>query len=254
MSQPPSGSQISPKASSVLGPPPMSGIPLLHSPTHSVFNVSNKAQYISLLSHASYNPSQTPWIVDLGATDHMVCDATPLTSVFSKVNSVVRLPNGESAPITHKGTIHITEHLILSDVLVVPSFTFNLISASKLTKTMGYCLIILAGLCFIQALPTWMKIALARECDGLFYLSPPYKPPFKFRKQNLEPSVTFPADCKAHSAKSHVSSLSCNDFDIWHYRLGHLSKDRLSSIGKFSLEVDSSHDKHCTVCPLAKQK
>ena len=73
----------------------------------------------------------------------------------------MQLPNGEYVPVTHKGTIQLTKHLILTNILMVPSFTFNLISASKLTMTMKYCLIILDGLCFIQVLPIWVTIGLA---------------------------------------------------------------------------------------------
>jgi hypothetical protein len=258
LSQPPSGNQSSHQASSVLGPPPMSGISLPYSSNHSIFNVFHEPQYFSLLSHTPHDPSQSPWIIDSGATDHMVCSVTLLTSISCQLNSVVQLPNGESVPVTHKGTIQLTEHLILTDVLVVPSFTFNLISASKLTKTMKYCLIILAGLCFIQVLPIWMTIGLAKERDGLFYFSPSYKLHSKCQKQtsteNHRPTIAIPPHCKAHGAESHISSFPCNDFDLWHYRLGHLSKERLDIIQQSFSDVNSSDYQHCTVCPLAKQK
>jgi hypothetical protein len=89
-----------------------------------------------LLSYTPHNPSQSP--IDSGATSHMACSVTLLTSIYCQVNSIVQLLNGESVPITYKGTILLTEHLILTDVLVVPSFVFNLISTSKLTKTIKY--------------------------------------------------------------------------------------------------------------------
>jgi hypothetical protein len=60
--------------------------------------------------------------------------------------------------------------LYLTNVLCVPSFSFNLISASKLTKNVKCHLIFLAGFCFIQNLLTWKTIGLGKENGSLFHL------------------------------------------------------------------------------------
>jgi hypothetical protein len=44
----------------------------------------------------------------------------------------VKLPNGQFVEVTHIGTVKISESFILTNVLCVPSFSFNLISVSKL--------------------------------------------------------------------------------------------------------------------------
>jgi len=82
------------------------------------------------------------WIIDTGATDHMVYSVTQFTSITSIVNTCV----------SHVGTVHISSTLVLTDVLRVPSFGFNLISMSKLTKTLFCCLMFLGHCCFVQDL------------------------------------------------------------------------------------------------------
>jgi hypothetical protein len=83
---------------------------------------------------------------------------------------------------------------------------------------MKCCLIILAGLCFIQVLPIWMTTGLAKECDDLFYFSPSYKLHLKCQKQssrqNHTLTIAIPPHCKTHGAESHISSFPCNDFDL----------------------------------------
>jgi hypothetical protein len=100
--------------------------------THSVF-----ASFLSLPQQSSItNPATTPWIIDTGATDHMICSTSFFTSITSVVSKSVRLPNGQFASVTHIGIINISECFVLIDVLCIPSFSFNLISISKLIKTL----------------------------------------------------------------------------------------------------------------------
>jgi hypothetical protein len=46
-----------------------------------------------------------PWIIDTGATNHMVCSISLLTTITSIVDKHVRLPNGNLAAVTHIGTV-----------------------------------------------------------------------------------------------------------------------------------------------------
>ena len=74
------------------------------------------------------------WVLDTGATNHIICSVSLLTSVTTLTQCVVELPNGESAQVTHIGTVKLSTTLILDHVLCVPSFSFNLLSISKLTQ------------------------------------------------------------------------------------------------------------------------
>ncbi|KAK6131665.1 hypothetical protein DH2020_034572 [Rehmannia glutinosa] len=90
-----------------------------------------------------------PWIVDTGAIDHMVCSPDFFTSPPSPYNSRVNLPNGDKVQVTSKGTIQLTPTIQLADVLYIPSFHFNLISISKLTKHSSSCVTILNNVCYL---------------------------------------------------------------------------------------------------------
>ena len=92
--------------------------------THSIFS----AQVIDSQCFKSNS-----WIIDTGAIDHMVHSVSQLTTITSIVHSCVYLPNGEKVVVTHIGTVQIYSTLTLTNVLCVPSFSFNLISVSKLT-------------------------------------------------------------------------------------------------------------------------
>jgi hypothetical protein len=115
--------------------------------SHSVF-----ASSTSLLQQTSFtNSIHAPWIIDTGATDHMICIVSLFTTITVVVSRTVRLPNGQSASVTHIGTVRISESFILTDVLCVPSFSFNLISVSKLIKMMHCCLIFFVSILFYSA-------------------------------------------------------------------------------------------------------
>lgn len=105
--------------------------------------------------------SDPPWILDSGATDHILCSTSAFT-ISSAISSTVRLPNGTSVSVTHVGSIQLTPSLILTNVLCVPTFHFDLISVSQLTKSHIYCLMI-SRYCFIQDRSSWKAIGLCEQ-------------------------------------------------------------------------------------------
>ena len=90
------------------------------------------------------------WVLDTGATDHIIDSTSLFTKITSSISSFVHFPNGEKVLVTHIGTIQLTSTLILEDVICVLAFTFNRISMSKLTKSLSCCLVFLSNYCFIQ--------------------------------------------------------------------------------------------------------
>uniref|UniRef100_A0A2N9GXX7 Retrotransposon Copia-like N-terminal domain-containing protein n=1 Tax=Fagus sylvatica TaxID=28930 RepID=A0A2N9GXX7_FAGSY len=137
---------------------------ILHSPKHTVFSTK-------IVNRNAY--SNGTWVIDTGATDHMVYSTKLFTKITSTIHTTVELPNGESALVTHIGTVKISESLILADVLCVPSFSFNLISVSKLTSSLNCCIFFLSNLCFIQDLVKWKLIGRGKEKEGLYLLEAP---------------------------------------------------------------------------------
>lgn len=55
--------------------------------------------------------SSIPWVMDTGATDHMVCLVSFLTTIKSKISQSVALPNGTMALATHIESFRITDNL-----------------------------------------------------------------------------------------------------------------------------------------------
>jgi hypothetical protein len=132
--------------------PSMSGIATcLSSSTHKVFDITN-----------------VPWIIDTGATDHMICSTVFFTQITATVSYNVKLPNGQEIPVTHIDTVKLSNLITLENVLCVPSFTFNLLSAPTLTKSICCCFIFLSNVCFLQDLMSWTTIGLGEMKNGLY--------------------------------------------------------------------------------------
>ena len=76
------------------------------------------------------------WIVDSGANQHMTASESLLkdTVDVSKLNLLVKHPNGTSAKIQKIGNMHLSNNVTLFDVFVVPDFNVNLLSVHKLCK------------------------------------------------------------------------------------------------------------------------
>lgn len=118
-------------ANSVLNPNILSSITLPYDPfiysqglsmQHSIFA-------INLVNRTSYG--NETWILDTGATDHIIHSITLFTKITSSTPTFVQLPNGEKAIVIHIGTIQVTSTLVLENVLCVPSFIFNMILVSN---------------------------------------------------------------------------------------------------------------------------
>ena len=202
-----------------------SGLPFISNLKHSIFSAKlvNKDMF-----------SSTGWVIDTGATNHMVHLVSFFTTITFTLNTHVNLPNGEIALVTHVGTVKIIETLVLYDVLCVPTFSFNLISMSKLAKSVLCCLIFLETFCFIQDLIHWSTIGLGREYNGLYLLE---------ESKSISSSIS--AVLSVNKVQPHV----------WHLRLGHLSNAKLAlmKFNKVSLH-DFVNNFHCDICPIAKQK
>jgi len=75
------------------------------------------------------------WIIDSNASDHITPNLDILTSVQKlSIPGFITMPNGKHSRIAHIGSLQLTPTLLLTNVLHVPDFQFNLLSASKLCK------------------------------------------------------------------------------------------------------------------------
>lgn len=165
-----------------------------------------------------------------------------LTNILSIVHVKVRLPNNQHVFATDIGTVNIQSGLVLIDVLYIPQFSVNLISASKLTSAISCCLSFLNDHCYIQDLLQWRMIEVAKIFEGLYHL-------LQTTDALLDSSPTaFFVSCNQSSYKPSF---------LWHCQLGHLSDFRLQLI-KHVLLSHSSHilqtPSHCSIGHLSKHK
>ena len=89
-------------------------------------------------SHTAFTANKggmRPWIVDTGASDHMIGDAALLQNYKpSSGHLSIRIVDGSNSKIAGTGSIQLTKELHLNSVLYVPNLDCNLLSISKLTR------------------------------------------------------------------------------------------------------------------------
>lgn len=77
-----------------------------------ILNPKHNVDDHSIFSPYSFDIStlhSDDWIIDSGATDHMVPSIAP--------HITVKLPNGESVIVTHTGTVQLSASIVLENVL-----------------------------------------------------------------------------------------------------------------------------------------
>jgi hypothetical protein len=193
---------------------------------------------ISFSCHTNSSPQNNfTWILDTGATDHMICSPILFESiVLPKIQNQVHLPNGQKVPIAFTGTVKFSPDIILNNAFYVPSFNINLIYVSRLTADNTIGLFFLHTKCFLQNLSKWRTIGLAEAESGLYHIHKP-------------------SDQSTESSPPRSIIKSCIvATDLWHLRLGHIPISKLNLLNKIDSSVTSTGKSICDICPLAKQK
>ena len=70
--------------------------PLASNLKHSIF-------FAKLVNRSAFGGST--WVLDTSASDHIACSVSLFQSYIAVSHCVVELPNGESAHVTHIGTV-----------------------------------------------------------------------------------------------------------------------------------------------------
>jgi len=109
------------------------------------------------------------WIIDSGATDHI----TPHLHLFQSFIPVSRpcfitLPNGKNVQVQNIGTVALNTNIMLQDVLHVPKFHFNLLSASKLAKHLSSNVVFTPTCCSLQDHLRNNQLVLGNETAGMY--------------------------------------------------------------------------------------
>ena len=90
-------------------------------------------------TYTCFISSSSTWVIDSGATNRMTCNSSLFIMFQSHPStSFVALADGLTSCVLGSGIIHLTSLITLISVLCLPNFSFNLISASKLTRMLNY--------------------------------------------------------------------------------------------------------------------
>ena len=117
--------------------------------------------------------SSSEWVIDSGATDHMIGNSSIFSTFQSQpLPSTITLADGSHSCVLGSGTIVPTPSFPLTSVLSLPNFSFNLMSVSKLTRTLKCYISFFPDFCLFQDLMTKQIIGRGREFKGLYILDP----------------------------------------------------------------------------------
>lgn len=163
------------------------------------------------------------WVLDSGASDHLTGNPSFFSNLSSpKTTHHVTLANGSKVQATGVGQTSPLPTLPLSSVLLVPGCAFNLISISKLTKSLGCAITFTSDSFFIQDRSTGRMIGAGSESHGLYYLQQP---------------------------SSAICAAAAESPSLLHRRLGHPSLDKLKKMVPYLSQLESLE---CESCQLGK--
>ncbi|KAJ9675922.1 hypothetical protein PVL29_024745 [Vitis rotundifolia] len=159
----------------------------------SVAFVAQTGNASACLTHTS---SLGPWILDYGTSDHISGNK----DLFSSITTTFALPtvtlaNGSQTMAKGFGFAHPLPSLPLHSVLYALECPFNLISISKITRTLNCSITFSDKFVTLQDWSTGKTIGIGRESQGLYHL-------------------TLPSPAKMVPSFSSLSSLACESYQL----------------------------------------
>ncbi|KAJ9671256.1 hypothetical protein PVL29_027306 [Vitis rotundifolia] len=170
------------------------------------------------LTHTS---SLGPWILDSGASDHISNNK----DLFSSITTTSALPTvtlaiGSQTVAKGIGLAHPLPSLPLTSVLYTPECSFNLISISKITRTLNCFITFSDKFVTLQDRHTGKTIGIGRESQGLYHFTSPSTPtvcisidaPLLIHSRLGHPSLS--KFQKMVPRFSSLSSLACESYQL----------------------------------------
>jgi len=167
------------------------------------------------------------WIIDSGASDHITKDLGILTSVQKlTISGFITMPNGKHSKIAHIGSVQLTPTLLLSNVLYVPDFQFNLLSVSKLCEQVAGKVIFTSTDCTLQG-PMQQEVVLGKANNGLYHV----QSSAANKAAASQGSLVLHSDVQQACCQPMLEqNFKFSEIDSWHFRLGHLSFDKMKHV------------------------
>ncbi|XP_070002940.1 uncharacterized protein [Nicotiana sylvestris] len=182
------------------------------------------------------------WILDSGTTNHitphkdLLHNIQPLTFPF-----LATLPNGYKVKVKCTGSLHLCADFTLSNVLLVPSFQFNLIYVPQLVSQFNFTIIFTKFSCLIHGLSLKRPLEIGRALNGLYVIQSSFEFPKLVSFVNAISATTSLPKCD-HSACTtscnHITSSNKADF-FWHQQLGHMPFSKMKTISYLSDKLSS---------------
>ncbi|WCJ22400.1 Retrovirus-related Pol polyprotein from transposon RE1 [Euphorbia peplus] len=175
------------------------------------------------------------WVVDSGATTHMTYDMNMLYDVRPLSDpKKMYLPSGEVKLVELMGKVDVVPGFTLMQVLYVPTFHFHLMSVSQLLQDQQVKVQFVDDKCVLLS-KSGSIVAVALLQQGLYYLCPN-----EFQNSTHRGLM-------AASTEGFTSA----NVELWHKRLGHMSKEKLGHIHKYAKVCSTLAS--CDVCLRSKQ-
>ena len=135
----------------------------------SIASVAQPGNASACLTHTS---SLGPWILDSGASDHLSGNKDLFSSITTTSDlPTVTLANGSQTVAKDIGLALPLPSLPLTSVLYTPECPFNLISISKITRTLNCSITFSDKFVTLQDRSTGKTIGIGRESQGLYHLT-----------------------------------------------------------------------------------
>ncbi|RVW30591.1 Retrovirus-related Pol polyprotein from transposon TNT 1-94 [Vitis vinifera] len=195
----------------------------LRAPSASQASIASVAQPGNASACLTHTSSLGPWILDSGASDHLSGNKDLFSSITTTSDlPTVTLANGSQTVAKGIGLALPLPSLPLTSVLYTPECPFNLISISKITRTLNCSITFSDKFVTLQDRSTGKTIGIGRESQGLYHLT----------------SDSSPAVCISTDAPLLI-----------HNRLGHPS---LSKFQKMVPRFSTLSSLPCESCQLGK--
>ena len=186
-------------------------------------SVASVAQTGNASAYLTHTSPLGPWILDSSASDHISGTKNLFSSItISSALPTITLANGSKIVAHSIGLANPLPSLPLTSVLYTPECPFNLISISKLTRTLNCSITFSDKFVTLQDRSTGKTIGIGRESQGLYHLT----------------SHSSPAVCLSTTAPLLI-----------HSRLGHPS---LSKFQKMVPRFSTLSSLACESCQLGK--
>ncbi|KAJ9674919.1 hypothetical protein PVL29_024063 [Vitis rotundifolia] len=149
--------------------------------TDSEYDQATKSASVAQTGNASdcltHTSSLGPWILDSSASDHISSNKDLFSSITTtSALPTVTLANGSQTMAKGIGLAHPLPSLPLTSVLYTPECSFNLISISKITRTLNCSITFSDKFVNLQDWRTRKMIGIGRESQGLYHLTSPSTP------------------------------------------------------------------------------